>query len=156
MRRKGYDFRLAPHLTFRTSEPEKDTDAHGDPLRAHMAVPVRLKDCEVMVDGHLHIAPRQARCLPNLTFTRTNMAYGPWRHRSRGKFAWRRLESLSAANQAYYREQAQEDPSIIQRGYVWTYCDEYWTRPVYWIEDGRVYRATAYSYTDPDAKEDAA
>lgn len=155
MRRKGYDVRVVHHLTFRRGNPETDKDARGEAIHDGYVVPVRVKDCKPRpaADGRIYLDRDDllaAPCLPDLIFTRSNMAYGPWRKQTRGKYAWRLLDDLDPALQAAYRENA--DKACIRHDHVWHYHEIYWSRPVYWVEDGRVFRGTVYRYNDPHAE----
>jgi hypothetical protein len=136
MRRKGIDnFRRANHLTWRYADPKRDVDASGDPIHSGYAVPVRAADCEVLPpnedNGRLYYdsdSIAEAPCLKGLRFSRSNMAYGPWRRQTRGRY-------FHVAAETCVR-----------------WFDVYWTCPVYWVEDNVVYRGTVYRHTDPQEK----
>jgi len=154
MRRKGIEVRRVKHLIFRDGNPETDVDAHGDPIHSGYAVPVRVKDCKPRpaANGDIYFDKADieaAPCLPNLIFTRSNMAYGPWRKQTRGKYVWRLLDSLPEDERMFVLGQAEDEPALIRNGYAMIFASVYWTRPVYWIEDGRVYRGVTYAYEDP-------
>ena len=158
MKRKGYNVRPIRHLIFRDGNPETDVDAFGVPIHSGYAVPVRVADCKPRpaANGDIYFDKADieaAPCLPNLIFTRTNMAHGPWRHQTRGKYVWRRLDRLPEDVQATARRQAEDEPGLIRNNHVMWYAAQYWTRPVYWIENGRVYRGVAYAYENPNTEE---
>jgi len=152
MRRKGYEFKRADHLTYRMYDPERDADRHtsgSEPGSGSYVVIVSYKKCgqsgpcsycgaasesACQAQGCLW-DPRvtqydvgQAPCLPFACWSRTNMLYGKWRKNKEGTGRW--FRGGDSTNQ---------------------WCETYWTCPVYWVEGGRVYTSTAYRKTDPEA-----
>lgn len=133
MKRKGIDnFRRVNHLTWRRGNPETDVDGYGRPIHDGYAVPVRVADCTVRRpddEGRVYIDPQSledAPCLPGLRFSRSNMAYGPWRRQTQGR---------------WFCVDGEQDWYTI-----------YWTCPVYWIENNRVYRGTRHRHIDPQER----
>lgn len=160
MRRKGYDFSLSNDLTYRNYTAE-DAAARGEtwtPARAGYCVIVRVKDC-LDADGNYDDDLRKSA--PHIGFSgwsRTNMLYGDkWRTQGRGRRFARRLSDLSRLEQMEWRSndeqfgnQVQWDDDKKKDGVVSKWYDVYWTRTVYWVEDGRVYTARMYAYQDPN------
>ena len=140
MKRKGYNFRRAPHLTWRPADPKRDVGKDGTHIPTNYCVPVRCLDTNAV--GNIKDAP----CLPGLAHSRTNMAYGQWRKQNRGKYFW--VRTKPALNPADFKiaEARMNNPE----GWEQHWIDPYWTCPVYWIEDGTVWVSTAYRQTDPD------
>ena len=126
MIRKAIKFRPAPHLRWRNGDPIRDFDERGRPIQPNYVAITRA------VFGD----PKDAPCLPGLSHSRTNMAYGPWRKRNRPINVWRKHKT----GEVTFRN----DPEG-------TLIDQlcYWTCPVYWVEDARVYRGTIQRYDEP-------
>jgi len=171
MRRKGIDFKRAPHLTWRCFNPETDIEQCSGYDRdyfdrnPHLAycVIVPVSRCEVGDDGY-HLTRESmdaAKCLPFSSWSRTNMVYGrQWRRQSRGAYFWARLSELPADRQQVWRDNAADhivwDDEDHQDGQVAEWFDVYWTSTVYWVEDNRVYTASFRTQIDPNAEAQAA
>ena len=141
MKRKGYEFRRAPHLTWRHADETRDKGRDGTPIARGYFVPVRCQDCNAV--GNIKDAP----CLPGLAHSRTNMAYGPWRKRNQGKYFWERTKPvLNPADFKAAEERGDKNPE----GWEQRWINPYWTCPVYWIEGNTVYQSTAYCNRDPE------
>lgn len=166
MKRKGYDFQRANHLTHRPFNPELDLKRHvgkiPDPKSEDYSVVVSRKAVRKMMvrlNGFedpgqdsikFYVARQQTPCLPFTGHSRTNMIYGTWRKQNRGRWFW--VQTGPSLNPAQFKaaEAAGDDNP---EGWEQQWISPHWTRPVYWIEDSKVYTATDYRYTDPKEEE---
>jgi hypothetical protein len=81
----GMSFRRAPHLGYRSGNPETDVDRHGDPVKSNYVVIVRIKDCEIteMDDGRKFYASVGVSAHVSLVYGGTYYGYGPLRRRGK-------------------------------------------------------------------------
>lgn len=152
MKRDGIKFRRCNHLTARYADPERDVDAEGNPIHSGYTVPVRVKDCQVTSGGLiLRDSIKKAPCLSNLTMSRTNMAYGSWRRQTQGRRDWVRLDSdyLSDGERNFYERHPEHVQQTQGTAWVPIWKEVYWTKAVYWVEDGNVYHGTIHRFGDP-------
>lgn len=156
MKRKGYEFKLARHLTFRDaqardleSDTYKGSRRYKDPsaYRAY-AVIVPVRAC-INDEGEFDVEKReQAKALPFTGWSRTNMVYGAWRRQTRGRhFPIRTKPALTPAQYKVLEAAGDDNPE----GWEQRWFEAYWTAPVYWIENGSVYTATRHTYEDPSS-----
>ena len=162
IKRKGHDFRHAPHLTFRDVREEDmsqcvDGREWRDSMRGHVVI-VSVKDCLYGPNNDFsHDLREKAKCFLFDGWSRTNMVYGgKIRTQRRGCRRWERLSDQSPDHQAAWRanddqwgDQVHWDDDTKQDGYVAVWHDVYWTRTVYWVEDGAVYTASIRYFEDP-------
>lgn len=102
---------------------------------------------------------RDGTLRPWAGWSRTNMLYGPWRKQTSGRRFWVRLTSLDGETQRDLRGNHAADRKAGYGTDWWRedkhgtmvshWFDEYWTHPVYWVEDAVVYRATLRSHERP-------
>lgn len=166
MRRKGIDFKLARHLTWRHFNAETDVDKCGGYDADYFArsphgsycVIVRVSDCTIDEDegtGRRYLnreSVDNAPCIPFDAWSHANMVYGKWRRQTRGRWFWVQTKpNLTPAEYKAAEAAGDENPE----GYVQKWHDVYWTCAVYWVEGGYVYHGTVRSYTDPHAEEEA-
>jgi hypothetical protein len=170
MRRKGYQFKHAPHLTFRPAQ-ERDLEQHTgehkptwDDRQSAYCVIVPVKRC-LDEDGRFsHELREQAKCLPFDGWSRTNMLYGGvWRKQTRGTHFWVRLSELPLEERAQWLKSEAErgnqvhwDDDTKVDGRVAKWFAVYWTRTTYWVEDAAVYTATTAIKDNPHAEQQAA
>lgn len=152
MKRKGIDFRHAPHLACRDGDPKRDVNEDGRPIEWNYVVIVRLSQVETYIDEdgrsrYTYDALKAAPCIPGLSHSRTNMAYGKWRKNSTGRGFWVQTKpSLTLAQHKASEAAGDDNPE----GHVQKWFDNYWTCPVYWVEDAAVYQGTVRSYEEPN------
>jgi len=149
MKRKGINFKRAPHLTFRNPLPG-ETQTNGRPLRDHHVVIVRVKDC-LDADGNFSQSLRAEAPMHGTVegHSRSNFVYGgPWRKQSRGK--WFHVQTKPTLTPAQYKA-AEASGEDNPEGWTQQWFDNYWTAPMYWVEDGAVYSATRSTHTNPSA-----
>jgi len=170
MRRKGLDFKRAPHLTWRHFNPETDVpqckSKHYDadyfersPHTSYVVI-VPVSRCEVGPEGYLtRESIEAAKCLPFDAWSRTNMVYGHgWRKQTRGARFWVNLSDLTAEERQAWEESAPEEIHWNEdktEGRVPHWFDTYWTSTTYWVENNRVYTSTGRTWKDPTAGERA-
>lgn len=140
MRRDGFIFKPSKSLTYRYGNPTRDFDRDGKPIDSSYCAIIRYTG-----QGSLSATP----CLPGLSYGRTNMAYGIWRKRSTGRwFTVQIRPALSPAEYKAYEARGEEPPPETESKWF----DTYWTCPVYWVENGRVYTSTHQRCSDPGGK----
>jgi hypothetical protein len=162
MKRKGIDFRRAPHLYFRSVRPEDMERCVRDrQWRDHdgaYVVIIRKRDC-IDDDGNWsHELKEKATCLPFDGWSRTNMVYGGvYRKQTCGAWFWIPMYELSEERQTEIR--ANENDHDIRwydadksGGQVRIWRDVYWTSTTYWVENGSVYTSTSHLWRDPTSK----
>ena len=175
MRRKGYDFKLANHLTYRFFNPETDVDRCVDydaeyfersPHDSYVVI-IPVKAC-LDENGDFQEELRQAaQPIKFDNWSRTNMVYGAgWRKQTRGTRHWVRFADLEPDEKAALIEFEHDHPGCPQvrwdneegeapDGWHAKWFDTYWTSTIYWVENGRVYTATTRRMTDPTIKLEA-
>ena len=124
MIRKGMNFRHAPRLSFRLCNGD-DPDPERD--SAYVVV-VKRADC-LDASGEFSQELREKAPMhgPH-RWSRTNMIYSDsWRKQTRGRYINVRVNGEWEIH----------------------WKPVYWTAPVYWVEDGWVFRGTNYRYEDP-------
>lgn len=162
MIRKGLEFKRARHLTWRTFNPETDTDKCREydagyfarNPHSQYAVIVPVSRCKVGLDGYLtRESIEAADCLPFDAWSRTNMVYGAgWRKQTRGARFWVWLSDLTAEQRHAWEDNAPERiywNDDKTDGQVPHWFDTYWTSTTYWVEDGCVYTSTSRTWQDP-------
>lgn len=170
MKRKGYDFKPAQHLTFRGSRPEDVSMYLGKFGTDHVSrrpgggaylVIVSKTQIEKTMRAQFGATPanhwrayRQATeiapCLPFSGHSRTNMIYGTWRKRNGGR--WFNVRTKPSLNPAQYKE-AERAGEENPEGWEEKWFDVHWTRPIYWVEKMQVYTATTYTHQNPKEEE---
>lgn len=119
MKRKGIDFRKAPHLHWRYFLPGDCGELRGDRFARAIRAPhlyqsyvviIRQKDILDDDDGCWDDNLKRVRAVPFSGWVRTNMVLGLWRSHGYGS---------------------------------------HWTRPIYWVEDNIVYRGSERIYWEP-------
>ena len=152
MKRKGIKFKRAPHLTWRN--PQKgDLDDQGRQIEGAYMVIVRVKDCLDENGDFSHELLEKAPQHGRLAHSRTNMAYGPYRKINRRKGFW--VQVRPHLTPAQYKEAERElelNGTPIPRSEEWQEFEHYWSCPIYWVENGQVYQASASRYRDPALK----
>lgn len=165
MIRKGMEFKLARHLTWRTFNPETDLDQcrgydaeyfERSPHDSYCVI-VPVSRCELDPEDSRYITRESveaAKCLPFDGWSRTNMVYGNWRKQTRGRYFWLSVddERVDAETLKYRKLLAEDDPQVartLDRGLIPIWFDTYWTCAVYWVENNRVYYGTIQRYEKP-------
>jgi hypothetical protein len=174
MKRKGYQFKRARHLTFRYVQARDLEEAYRgtmprdiDRMTAYaVIVPVQAcLDDEDEASTILRTSRidrdklQAAKALPITGWSRTNMVYGIWRKQTRGRRFWVKLSSLSKEHQKAWRDNYKHDSHCgIDTSYWYSdeggvqvhhWCTTYWTKTIYWVEDAIVYTATTHTHEDP-------
>lgn len=145
MKRKGIDFRAAPHLTWREAQ-EGDLDSRGRQVTGGYFILLRTKDC-LGDSGDFDQEKRQeAPQFQKLTYSLTNMAYGVWRKQTQGAHFWVRVRKPYTPREA---READEKGIELAPEHELQWRDVYWTCPIYWIENGYMYRASSRTYENP-------
>jgi len=110
----GIKLRRSNHLGWRKSDPTKDFDLDGQPVKSNYVSIVRMKDCRIYKkDGITYYDPKDAPSIP-INHGGTYYGYGKWRKRYSTFGTW-------IKDKLYH---------------------EYYTVPIYVVSDGRVYQGT--------------
>jgi len=161
MKRKGLHFRPAHHLTFRDIRPEDEARftgkgfnyfKHGDWVGGYAVILSikrvekqmkalfgKIPDRETSPDEYWDNRLEAKKVTPCQAFSghsRTNMVYGKWRRNTGGCWFWVRTKPVLTPAEFKASEQTGDDNP---EGWEREWFTEYWTQPVYWIEDGYVY-----------------
>jgi len=126
---KGTQCRQASHLTFRSWDYSLDTDTNGELIPeshgAYVAI-LRVKNCPIRTndDETQTLITDNVPSIP-LDHTRTNAGHGKKRYNS--------------------------NPTILKtKEGTWERVDQYWSCPVYYVIDGRVWRGTVKWHVKPE------
>ena len=120
MKFQGITMKRAYHLGYRNGNPAMDVNRDGRPVPTHYVSIVRIKDCEIVeVDGRSYYKPETAPAI-SINHGGTYYGYGKTRKRKSEMGAW------------VYDDET--------RQYV--YLHEYYTVPVYLVENGKVWQGT--------------
>jgi len=99
-----------------------ETDFHGKAIHPGYVVIVSIKKCRLYKKNGRQHYDPTNAPAIPVVYSRSNMAYGKWR---KG-----------------------DGPNYV-RG---KWAEKYWTCPVYWVEDGRVYQGTTYRIDVPPCR----
>lgn len=145
MKRKGFDFKFARHLTFRNFIPDLDGDQlqsdwrnlTSDYRQYSVIIPVRAVFKAMGLNPGERSEPKawfemldKVPCLPFSGWSRTNMVYGVYRKQNRSRHVLIDGESHL--------------------------LNHYWTQPIYWVENASVYVATGHYLRERDPRKRAA
>lgn len=120
MKLKGFDVSLARHIGFRESK-EGDLDLDGNSMKGQGVAFVYIKDCRLYEkDGRQYYDASEAPAIPG-SHGATYYMYGAIRKKVDGR-------PIQRDGKIYY---------------------EYWTCPVYFAHDGRVYAGTCKMFSPP-------
>lgn len=149
MKRKGINFRHAPHLSHRSARPG-DLDSRGRQVEFPYVIIVRVADCLDDKEEFSLDLRKEAPAHATLAYSRTNMGYGEYRKMNRPKGFWVQVRPhLTPAEYKAAEEDLKKNGTPIPKSQEWQVFDHYWSCPVYWVETGAVYTASSSTYVDP-------